>query len=184
MRGTVPDPTWRDGRWKEELRCRKRYRRDNCFIADGRPWSLGDNVSLAIGQGDFLASPLQLAVAYGAIENGGTIVRPHIGMTVLDDRQRVVERIAPRPTRQIDVPGLETIRAGLLASTSEAGGTSVDVFQDFGKPVYGKTGTAQMDGRPDQSWYVAYVPDPVKPKVGKASRAIGGLLPPATSGGR
>lgn len=175
MEGTVPDPTWRRGRWKLEQRCRKRYRRDNCFIADDRPWSLGDNVSLAIGQGDFLASPLQLAVAYGAIENGGTIVRPHIGMTVRNERDQVVERIAPRATRKIDIPGLETIRAGLLASTSESNGTSADVFAGFGKPVYGKTGTAQMDGRPDQSWYVAYVPDPERPIVVAAVIEDGGF---------
>ena len=49
---------------------------------------------------------------------------------------------------------------GLHAATSQAGGTSYDVFSDWPKdlPVYGKTGTAQRTGKPDSSWYVAYVP--------------------------
>ena len=44
-----------------------------------RPWSTGDNVNLAVGQGDLQATPLQLADAYAAIANGGTVVRPHLG---------------------------------------------------------------------------------------------------------
>ncbi len=136
---------------------------------------LGDNVSLAIGQGDFLASPLQLAVAYAAIENGGTIVRPHIGMSVLDEDDRIQQRIAPKPVRAIDIPDIDTIRRGLLDSTTQAGGTSVDVFQGFGRPVYGKTGTAQITNRPDQSWYVAYVPDPERPIVVAAVIENGGF---------
>ena len=40
-----------------------------------RPWSTGDNVNLAVGQGDLQATPLQMATAYSAIANGGTVVR-------------------------------------------------------------------------------------------------------------
>ena len=53
-----------------------------------RPWSLGDNVNLAVGQGDVQATPLQMAVAYAAIANGGKIVRPHLGIAVEDDGGR------------------------------------------------------------------------------------------------
>jgi len=175
MSGTVPDPAWRKGRWKLEQQCRRERRVANCFIADDRPWSSGDNVSLAIGQGDFLASPLQLAVAYAAIENDGTIVRPHIGLSVLDEDGRIQQRISPKPVRRIDIPDIDTIRQGLLDSTSQSGGTSVDVFQGFGRPVYGKTGTAQITGRPDQSWYVAYVPDAERPIVVAAVIENGGF---------
>ncbi|MDO8213932.1 penicillin-binding protein 2 [Conexibacter sp. CPCC 206217] len=175
MRGTVPDPAWRRGRWKAELQCRRREHRDNCYIADGRPWSSGDNVSLAIGQGDFLASPLQLATAYAAIENDGTIVRPHIGMAIVRDDGSLLQRISPKPVRHIDIPDIQSIRNGLLDSTTLANGTSADVFAGFGKPVYGKTGTAQMTGRPDQSWYVAYVPDPRRPIVVAAVIENGGF---------
>ena len=58
----------------------------------------------------------------------------------------------------------------------EPGGTSYDVFQGFPKPVYGKTGTAQFAATGyDQSWYVAYVPDAVKPIVVAATIESGGF---------
>ena len=50
-----------------------------------RSWTVGDNVNLAVGQGDLQASPLQMAVAYSAIENGGRVVRPHLGVAVEDN---------------------------------------------------------------------------------------------------
>ena len=49
-----------------------------------RPWSTGDNVNLAIGQGDLQATPLQMAVAYSTIVNGGRVVRPHLGWKIED----------------------------------------------------------------------------------------------------
>jgi penicillin-binding protein 2 len=106
-----------------------------------------------------------MAVVYAAIENGGTIVTPHIGLDVLDSRQEVIQPIEPRPSRKVEIPGLDAIRAGLLGATTDDRGTSTDVFKGFGKPVYGKTGTAQYEYRPDTSWYVAYVPDRERPIV-------------------
>lgn len=174
--GTVPDPSFIRALQDEERKCRREERRDNCYKALlDETWTVGDNVSFAIGQGDFLATPLQLAVSYAAIENGGTIVRPHLGMEALNAREEVVERFTARPVRRIDIPNVETIREGLLKSTTDARGTSTDVFAGFGKPVYGKTGTAQIDHEPDQSWYVAYVPDPERPIVVAAVIQNGGF---------
>lgn len=174
--GTIPDPDHIRELQDAERRCRRRDRRESCFIANlDETWTVGDNVSFAIGQGDFLATPMQLATAYAAIENGGTIVRPHLGMEALNAREEVVERFASRPVRRIEIPDIEMIRQGLLDSTTTARGTSTDVFAGFGKQVYGKTGTAQIDGKPDQSWYVAYVPDPERPIVVAAVIQNGGF---------
>lgn len=174
--GTVPDQTFIRELQDAERRCRRRRNVSTCSIANlDETWTVGDNVSLAIGQGDFLATPLQLATAYAAIENGGTVVRPHIGMEVLNGRAEVVDRFAPKPTRRIEIPALSSIQQGLLDSTSKEGGTSTDVFAGFGKPVYGKTGTAQITGKPDQSWYVAYVPDEKRPIVVAAVIQNGGF---------
>ena len=49
-----------------------------------RPWSVGDNINLSVGQGDLLAAPLQLAVAYAALGNGGTVVTPHVALRAED----------------------------------------------------------------------------------------------------
>jgi penicillin-binding protein 2 len=174
--GIVPDSRSSDGLKRAERECRRERRVDFCGLAYLEDtWTVGDNVSLAIGQGDFVGTPLQLATAYAALENGGTIVRPHIGMAALGEDGRLQQRFTVDPVRRIEIPGLETIRAGLLASTTESGGTSADVFAGFGKPVYGKTGTAQITNRPDQSWYVAYVPDERQPIVVAAVIEDGGF---------
>jgi penicillin-binding protein 2 len=130
-------------------------------IAYPGPWTVGDNVNLAIGQGDVLVTPLQLAVAYGAIANGGTIVRPHVGSAIeTTGSHQVLQRIDPPPARHLDINPtyLHAIRHGLRRAASAPGGTSADVMGNFPMPVYGMTGTAQHVGRPDQAWYAGYVP--------------------------
>jgi penicillin-binding protein 2 len=166
--GILPSPEWRASRNRLELQCEHKHHKPSCGIADGRPWSVGDNENLAVGQGDLEATPLQLAVAYSALENGGDVVRPHLGLEVDAPDGTVLQRIDPPPSRRlhIDPQNLEAIRAGLHDAASQPGGTSADVFAgwDQGRyPVYGKTGTAQHDNQQDQSWYVCFVPDPVKP---------------------
>ncbi|MFZ0039898.1 MAG: penicillin-binding protein 2 [Solirubrobacteraceae bacterium] len=172
--GTLPTPRWRASRNKLEAECdnatgpfkgHPKHSPGGCGIADGtnRPWSIGDNINLAVGQGDVQVTPLQLAVAYSALANGGTIVRPHLGLDVEDEDGTVLQKINPPPSRHIDINPLylDTIRQGLRAAASQPGGTSADVFQNFPEQVYGKTGTAQYitDGaEQDYAWYACFVP--------------------------
>jgi penicillin-binding protein 2 len=129
-----------------------------------RPWSAGDNVQLATGQGDLQTNPLQMAVAYSAIANGGTIVTPHVGLQVDDSAGRVLREFDPGPRRhvRIDSAYRGAILEGLHDAAQSGGGTSFDVFGDFPIPVAGKTGTAQRPPYEDQSWYgvLAPYPDP------------------------
>jgi penicillin-binding protein 2 len=159
--GNLPTPKWRTGIDKLEVRCERRRHVPSCGIADGRPWSIGDNINLAVGQGDVQVTPLQLAVAYSAIANGGKVVRPHIGLDVQQADGTVLQRINPAPARSLNINPLylETIRAGLRAAASQPGGTSADVMGTFPEQVYGKTGTAQYNGQQDYSWYSCFVPD-------------------------
>ena len=66
-----------------------------------RDWSGGDNVNLAVGQGDLQATPLQVAVAYAALENGGTIVRPHLGKAIEDGNGVPLQEFRPKARRKI-----------------------------------------------------------------------------------
>jgi penicillin-binding protein 2 len=160
--GNLPSPRWRARVDQLELGCERRRHVPSCGIADDRPWSIGDNVNLAVGQGDVQVTPLQLAVAYAAIANGGTIVRPHIGLDVEAPDGIVLHKLQPPPARHININPtyLAAIRAGLRAAASQPGGTSADVFGSFPEQVYGKTGTAQRPpGQADQSWYACFVPD-------------------------
>jgi penicillin-binding protein 2 len=166
-RGILPSPAWRSGRDRLELECEQgtgpfkgKGKHATCGIADGRPWSVGDNENLAVGQGDLEATPLQLAVAYSAIENGGTVVRPHVGLEVDAPDGTVLQKIDPPPARRVHIaPEFRTaILEGLRAAASQPGGTSADVFAGFPEQVYGKTGTAERGNQADQSWYVCFVP--------------------------
>ncbi|MHB8656467.1 MAG: penicillin-binding protein 2 [Solirubrobacteraceae bacterium] len=169
--GNLPSPKWRDHVNQLEAQCdnatgpfmgHPKHAPGGCGIADGtnRPWSVGDNVNLAVGQGDVQVTPLQLATAYATIANGGTVVRPHVGLEVDAADGTVLQKIEPPPARHIPInPAyLETIRAGLRAAASQPGGTSADVFSSFPEAVYGKTGTAQYNGQQDYAWYACFVP--------------------------
>src|SRR5580700_12158694 len=90
----------------------------------------GDNESLAAGQGDVQVTPLQLAVAYAAIANGGKIVTPHLGLAIERPDGAVLRQIDPAPTHhpKLDPLYLNAVRTGLRAAASQPGGTSDDVF--------------------------------------------------------
>jgi penicillin-binding protein 2 len=156
---------------RAELHCEHVKHLPSCGISDMRPWSTGDNVNLSVGQGDLLASPLQMAVAYSTIANGGRVVRPHLGMEVDDTQGRLIQEIDPPASRRVKIPSAfrDAIMSGLHAAASAPGGTSADVWAGWpqGKlPVFGKTGTAQRgSGVTDQSWYVCYVADHNRPIV-------------------
>ena len=161
--GLLPTPAWRDRLFRKHL--------------TDRPWSVGDNVNLAVGQGDLQATPLQMAVAYATVANGGRVVTPHIGLEVDDTAGRVLQTVQPGASRNIhiDPSNRQAILDGLHAAASQPGGTSADVFAGFPHQVDGKTGTAERPGQADQSWYIAYAPDPVKPIVVAVTIEQGGF---------
>jgi penicillin-binding protein 2 len=127
-----------------------------------RPWSAGDNIQLATGQGDLQTNPLQMAVAYATLANGGTVVTPHLGLQVDDSAGRVLVEFDPRPRRhvRIDPEYRSAILEGLHDAAQNGAGTSFSVFGSFPIPVAGKTGTAQRPPHLDQSWYGVLAPYP------------------------
>jgi penicillin-binding protein 2 len=146
--GLLPTRHWRDQLYREG--------------ETERPWSAGDNIQLATGQGDLQTNPLQMAVAYAALGNGGTIVTPHVGMEIEDAAGRVQKEFAPRPQRKIKIdPGTRSvILEGLHDAAQGPSGTSDPIFGSFPIPVAGKTGTAERPGHADQSWYAVLAPYP------------------------
>ena len=149
--GLVPTPEWRNALYKKKL--------------TERPWSVGDNINLSIGQGDLSVTPLQLAVAYAAVANGGYVVKPHLGRRIEDADGRVLQELETPGRRRVAIkaPHRQAIMEGLVGAANGPGGTSTAVFEGFGIPIAGKTGTAEKGpGRADQSWYAAvtYPDDP------------------------
>ena len=149
--GLVPTPDWRNALYKKKL--------------TDRPWSVGDNINLSIGQGDLSVTPLQLAVAYASVANGGYAVKPHLGRRIEDVDGRVLQELETPGRRRVEIDPAyrQAIMDGLVGAANGPGGTSTAVFAGFGIPVAGKTGTAEKGlGRADQSWYAAitYPDDP------------------------
>src|SRR4051794_26392433 len=148
--GLIPTPAWRNRVYRSHK---------NPYI--DRPWNQGDNVNLAVGQGDVMVTPLQLARAYAALANGGTLVRPHLGARIVDVNGGTVERIKPPPRRHLRISEetRDVILGGMERAAMEPGGTSYPVMGGFPFPVAGKTGTAERgEGQEDQSWYGVIAP--------------------------
>ena len=149
-RGRVPDP---------ESRKRLHDRNPQAF-PEGK-WFAGDNVNLAIGQGEMVVTPLQLANAYAAFANGGTLFTPRIGARALKQDGAVVEDIAPQVVRKLDLTaGRGAVMAGLRGAVTDPDGTAHGAFFAFPSnlPVAGKTGTAQVFGKQDTALFVGLAP--------------------------
>jgi penicillin-binding protein 2 len=177
FQGVVPDRQWREKRNKLELQCEHETHVPSCgYVAEVRDWSVGDNMQLAVGQGDLLTDPLQMAVAYSTLANAymnggsGTVVRPHLGMEVDDSNGGLVHTLsAPSEGHvRLNYSDLSLVMEGIHEAASQPGGTSADVWAGWNQalhPVFGKTGTAQHEGKEDQSWYMCYIADPKHPIV-------------------
>jgi penicillin-binding protein 2 len=161
--GRLPTPRWRDRWYKQGL--------------TDRPWSVGDNINLSVGQGDLLSNPLQMAVAYAAIANGGRVLRPRLGLRIEDASGRVLQQLDAPTARRLNVSkaNRDAILEGLYGAANEPGGTSTPVFEGFPIPIAGKTGTAEHVGKADQSWYVALAPYPNPKYVVAVTDEAGGF---------
>ena len=135
--GLVPTPGW----------LRKAYH---------QAWYEGYTINLSIGQGYLQVSPLQLAVAYSALANGGTVVRPHVGKAIV--RGESVRPLQFPPARKLKLVDAWAIRDGLFQAAHSPTGTSSAVFANFPIPVAGKTGTAEAPPGSDHSWYASWAP--------------------------
>lgn len=133
---------------------------ENC--TDGWRYRIGDHADLSIGQGETTVSPLQLAVAYSALVNGGKIYTPTLGRAIVDHSGKVVRQITPKVRNTVPVRPdvLQYIRDSLvfgkgLAVSGEVafGGFPLDRVR-----VAGKTGTAEVFGKQDTSWFASWAP--------------------------
>lgn len=118
-------------KWKEE--------------AKGEPWYVGDTYNVSIGQGDFLATPLQVARATAVFANGGDLVTPHL---ILGDDQ---------PKQTILEPDVVSVIRDAMRETVTNG--SARSLQSVPVAVSGKTGTAQWSStKAPHSWFTGFAP--------------------------
>jgi penicillin-binding protein 2 len=156
-KGLVPTPSWRRRYFKTEI---------------DKIWTSGDSVQLAIGQGDVLVTPLQMARLYGMIATGGKLVEPHVVKSVEEPSNEgqapvVLRPYSPKPPKdvQLDPTAVRVVQEGLYDATHATYGTSSGVFGAFPIEIAGKTGTAEkfvrlpgFEGLQDQAWWCGYGP--------------------------
>ncbi len=130
-------------------------------------WVTGDTYNMSIGQGDVLATPLQMLNATAAVANGGTLYQPQILYQVLDDEGNVVQDFAPQVIRELPIQPqhLATVAEGMEAAV--VWGSAQGAYLDNVR-VAGKTGTAEFfdpdipldeEGNlPTHAWFTAFAP--------------------------
>jgi penicillin-binding protein 2 len=132
---------------------------ENCV--DGYVFRAGDAANFAVGQGDVLVTPLQLARAYGAVANGGTLWSPRIAKAVLAPNGTVAKRIDPVKAGKLPIS--QKVLAYMRSAFADVpkSGTAAGAFTGFPLDklaVAGKTGTAEVFGKKDNSWFASYAP--------------------------
>jgi penicillin-binding protein 2 len=132
------------------------------FCVEGFAYRAGDAVNFAIGQGDTIVTPLQLARGYAALSNGGTLFAPRIGKAIVDADGTLVRTIAPKKIGHVDVPArtFDYIDSALQGVTREGtmawkmGGFPLDDVV-----IRSKTGSAEVYGKQSTSWVASYTKD-------------------------
>jgi len=129
-------------------------------------WSNGLTANTAIGQGDVLASPLQMAMVTAAVANGGTVYYPRLVDRITDQSGKTVSQDSPRVRANLVTDGglseeqISQVRKGMWNVVNEGGGTAGRALNSK-MPTAGKTGTAQFwrSGKKDNhTWFISFAP--------------------------
>ena len=159
--GLIPTAAWKKKRFKE-------------------PWQAGETLSISIGQGFDLVTPLQMAVFMAAVGNGGTLYKPRIVSAIKDTKGNIIQGIEPEITGGLPASkeNLDIVKKGLLKVIQGDRGTARRI-RIKGIEISGKTGTAQVFSRKagekfeneklgrtlqDHAWFVCYAPSE-NPKI-------------------
>ena len=124
--GLIPNREWKKKRFGEE-------------------WQLGETLSCSIGQSYILTTPLQLAIAYAAIANGGTLYYPYLIKEIFKNDGEVIKKFSPKEVSNINISkdSLDAIKKGLYQVVNEKKGTAW-WYRGVGIRMAGKTGTSQV----------------------------------------
>jgi penicillin-binding protein 2 len=158
--GVVPDQSW----CHEQYIATQNLSTPTCQFG----WLPGYTVNMSIGQGDMRTTPLQMAVTYAAIANGGTVWAPKVAMALQrqdqDGSVAKLREFKARPAAHLplDETELGVIRQGLEEVVSNPNGTAYSAFAGYPMskyPIAGKTGTAQIGTTElNDSWFVSFGP--------------------------
>jgi len=146
---------------RARARLLQEYAKD--FCDGGAVYQSGDALNFAIGQGDTVLTPLQLASVYASIANGGTIYQPQVARGVVSPDGSTVRTIKPKVNGKAPLTAFEQqyLVSALRSVTENPQGTAYNAFNGFplGQiPVAAKTGSAQVLGKQSTSWFATFAP--------------------------
>jgi penicillin-binding protein 2 len=171
--GTIPTRQWLYYMWKDNAHTGQNWckygKANGSYVQQieyqdcqsGYTWEPGQAAIAAIGQGYITVTPLQLANAYAALANGGTLYSPRIGEALISPAGKVAQRINPTVIRHLPVSSytLAYMRNALAGVVTQ--GTAAGAFAGFPSSkvcVAGKTGTAQIMGKNATSVFASFAP--------------------------
>lgn len=170
--GRIPTPEWLM-EFSRDVNGRAGMSEDE--IIDRGTWRPGTSGNTMVGQGDVLVTPLQLALGYATLANGGTIWKPQLVLQVTDYAARTNAVVIPaEQTGQVDLrpewrdPMIEGFDQVTKSGTASTGFQGVDQSVC---PVAGKTGTAQVTGKNDSSLFAAFAPTPTEGRTSTIAMA-------------
>jgi penicillin-binding protein 2 len=169
--GRIADRQWKLDYWKAMRSYYCKIDRDGSakndylqlfaheFCLDGNRYRAGDAVNFAIGQGDTIVTPLQLARAYAALSNGGTLYEPRVAKAIVAPDGTVLKRIPPAVAGHVpsSAAALKYVDTALQGTPKV--GTLAWKFGDFPLDqvhLRGKTGSAEVYGKQSTSWVATY----------------------------
>lgn len=144
--GRIPNPEWK---------------REYFSNKGNNKWHRGDTYNLSIGQGYFLATPLQLVTAAQVIANGGTLYKPHLVKEIINDKKQVIKKYRPKIVRKdfIDKNNLKIVREGMRQAVTSSSGSAHSVLGNLPFTTAAKTGTAQIPGKDlFDNWVTVFAP--------------------------
>lgn len=151
--GRVPDAAWK----KEAF---------SSYSSDDQAWNPGDMTNLAIGQGDILVTPLQMAMVYCGLANGGVQMVPHLLKSVVarDGEGDALSYEAKERLRvEEDSSYMDLVHQGLQGVIYEESASTAahfsNIYQDGQQVILaGKSGTGEKIGEDEYGWFIAYAP--------------------------
>ncbi|WP_410538553.1 penicillin-binding protein 2 [Streptomyces sp. KL2] len=168
--GRVPDRKWKQEYWEANKDAWCKYGKkggdyveqiayENCL--EGNRLRAGDSVNYSIGQGDTLVTPIQMAVVYAALSNGGTMYEPTVGKAVISPDGKSVEEIEPKKRGRLPMDAKTLHQTDKALEGVATRGTAAWRFADTGWPqkeipMHAKTGTAEVYGKQTTSWFATY----------------------------
>jgi len=124
----------------------------------GEKWYIGDTYHLAIGQGDFLVTPLQVANYTAVFANGGSLYQPHLLKGILSGNDKFIREVEVVPVRKNFVSNynMNVVRQGMRQTVTSGSARSLSTLP---VEVAGKTGTAQWSSqKANHAWFTGFAP--------------------------